>query len=161
MTGAPLPQGADSVVMVEQTETPNENRVRILRGVEKGQNICFLGEDLKCDGLAVSAGTTIGPAQTALLAATGRSRVKVYPPPSVVLLATGNEVVEVDQKPAPGQIRDCNTHSLGARLRGKVWPPQGKGADVHRLSWLVEGLVRGEQDVLKLLYRYWNCHGFR
>jgi molybdopterin molybdotransferase len=119
MTGAPVPEGADAVVMVEDTR-PAARRagdlVRILRAVRKGQNICPLGEDLRKEETGVAEGTPIRPVEVAILAAMGRSRVKVYRRTKVAFLSTGSEVVQVQHKPAPGQIRDSNSHSVAARL---------------------------------------------
>ena len=116
MTGAPVPEGADAVVMVEHTKAGAAGSVRILRSLSQGGNICPRGENLRTGHVAVRAGTVIRPAEVAVLAAVGRSRVKVHPRPTVAVIATGNEVVEITRKPDPGQIRDSNSHSLAARL---------------------------------------------
>ena len=136
MTGAPLPEGADAVVMVEHTEPAGDDSVRILRTVPGGKNVCPRGEDLRQDQMAVRAGTVIRPAEVAVLAAAGQVRVRVYPRPTMAVAATGNEVVEVRRNPAPGQIRDSNSHSLPARL-GRL----GIRPDCL-------GIVRDEREVL-------------
>jgi len=115
MTGAPVPEGADAVVIVEDTE-PSGSRVRVLRPVSKGKNICFLGEDLKDGDAVFKAGTRIGPSEAAVLASVGKARVKVYPRPTAAVLATGNEVVDVTESPGPGRIRNANSYSMAARL---------------------------------------------
>jgi len=139
MTGAPVPQGADSVVMVEHTQPAAPGKVRVLRRVDKGRDICDKGEDIAKGQVALPRGTMIRPQEAAVLAATGKARVAVIPRPTVALLPTGNEVVEAGCTPGPGQVRDCNTHSLKARL----------GRLGIRPSYL--GIARDEPDSLRRL----------
>jgi molybdopterin molybdotransferase len=116
MTGAPVPEGADTVVMVEHTEPAGPGRVRILRAAPKGRNICLRGEDVKTGQTVLAEGTRLRPFQVALAAAVGRRSLRVSATPSVAVLATGDEVIEPDQTPRPGQIRNSNSYALAARL---------------------------------------------
>ena len=117
MTGAPVPRGADTVVMVEYTESSGDDEVRIMAVAAKGRNICFRGEDVKEGVVVVREGTVLRPLDIALAAAAGRGQVPVYGTPTVAILATGDEVIEPQGVPEPGQIRNSNSHALVARLR--------------------------------------------
>jgi len=117
MTGAPVPRGADTVVMVEHTESSGDDQVRIMAAAAKGRNICFRGEDVKEGEVVACEGTLLRPLDIALAAAAGRGQVPVYGTPTVAILATGDEVIEPQGVPEPGQIRNSNSHALMARLR--------------------------------------------
>lgn len=114
MTGAPVPDGADAVVMIEQT-TLAADHVTIQNNVHAGQNIQPIGKEIKNRETVIAAGTLLGPAHLALLATLGRLSVRVYPPPVVAILTTGDEIVPPDQKPQPGQIRNSNAAMLQAQ----------------------------------------------
>jgi molybdopterin molybdotransferase len=113
MTGAPLPKGADGVVMVEDTEKAG-TRVKILRFVGPGDNVGEAGEDLKKGELILEKGEAIAPAEVGMLAALGKASVRVSRRPLVAVIATGDEIVEPGQKIRPGQIRNSNGHALRA-----------------------------------------------
>jgi molybdopterin molybdotransferase len=136
MTGAPIPEGADAVLMVEHTGPPAGNIVNCLKSVRKGENISFRAEDLKENERVVSAGTTIRPQEIALLAAVGRVAVSAYQKPSIAILSTGDELVEVTAKPEAAQIRNSNTYSLLAQL-------SRMGFEVHSL-----GIARDDKTKL-------------
>jgi len=111
MTGAPLPVGADAVVMVEDTEKA-DGCVRIMKAVEKGENIAYAGEDVRKGQRILHAGTLIGPAEMGMIAATGRDKVKVGIKPKVAVISTGDEVATPGMKLKRGQIFDANGYSL-------------------------------------------------
>ena len=114
MTGAPVPAGADMVVIVEDTETAGEERVRILQADPKSRNICACGEDIRKGRTVLEAGHAVRSSEVGLLASVGRDRVQVYRRPRVAVLTTGNELVPTTETPGPGQIRDANSWSLNA-----------------------------------------------
>jgi len=117
MTGAPVPEGADTVVMVEDTEPgPADDEATFLRSTSKGLNICWQAEDVKAGDVVLPAGHAIRAAEVAVLAACGMAHVQVYRKPTVAVLSTGSEVVPIDETPEPGQIRDANSHYVAARL---------------------------------------------
>jgi molybdopterin molybdotransferase len=117
MTGAPLPPGADAVVMVEQTEMAG-NCVRILSGRAKsGQNIMRRAAAMSRGQIVLAAGKRLRPIELGLLAEVGRTSVLVIPQPRVTVIATGNELVEQGAEPAPGQIRNSNGPMLAALAR--------------------------------------------
>ncbi|NEA42329.1 gephyrin-like molybdotransferase Glp [Streptomyces sp. SID11385] len=135
MTGAPLPEGADTVVPVEWTDgglgggpvdrmTPHSTApegasgtVRVFRPAEPGAHVREAGGDVREGDLALAAGTVLGPPQLGLLAAMGRDTVRVRPRPRVVVLATGSELVQPGESLAPGQIHDSNSFTLTAAAR--------------------------------------------
>ncbi len=117
MTGAPMPEGADAVVPVEDTDDrARETQVR--REPEVGAHIRHAGEDLRVGDVIVPAGTTVGPAQIAVLASAGVTRVRVNGPVRVVVLSTGDELVPLGGDLEPGQIIDSNGPMLAAAVRG-------------------------------------------
>ncbi len=116
MTGAILPDGADAVVMVENTRQPGAG-VEILKAVEAGQNVRYRGEDVKQGQNVLFAGTEIGPGEIGLLAAFQRSQISVRRRPDVAILSTGDEVVEIDEALVPGKIVNSNSYSLAALVR--------------------------------------------
>ncbi len=119
MTGAVLPQGADAVVKVEDTENYKPNGkifVRFFHPVSKNENIRQIGEDVKKGELVLRKGKLIRAQEIALFAALGIERVKVYPKPRVAILTTGDELVEVGEKLNPGKIRDSNSYMLSAEV---------------------------------------------
>jgi len=172
MTGAPLPEGADAVVMVEDTEKSGRV-VRVRREVRPGDNVGLAGEDLKKGEIALERGAAIGPAEIGMLAAAGLARVRVSRRPTLAVIATGDEIVEPGEAKRPGQIRNANgpaltalaaragaaatylgiardrNSSLAARLA------RAKGADVLVLTG---GVSVGDYDLVKDELR---AHGVR
>jgi molybdenum cofactor synthesis domain-containing protein len=112
-TGAPLPEGADAVVMVEYTEVTGDI-VRLTRAVEPGDDVRPPGQDISRGQLVLAAGAPIGPAEIGLLAAVGHTWVVVHQRPAVATMSTGDELVEPGETPGPGQIRDSNRYTLAA-----------------------------------------------
>ncbi len=129
MTGAPLPRGANAVIMVEDTATvqaENAERIAMRCGVGAGEHARYAGEDIRAGERVLEAGTRIGAAQIGLLASMGRANVQVVRLPRVAVISTGDEVVELEQGtiPKPGQIRNSNSYALAALAREC-------GAEVH------------------------------
>ena len=114
MTGAPVPRGADCVVMVEQAEVDIDGRIRFFG--ETRDNICAKGQDIRPGELVLQRGVRILPAHIAVLATVGCASVPVYRQPTIGVLATGNELVDPSQKPLGAQIRNSNSAQLIAQL---------------------------------------------
>ena len=116
MTGAPMPEGADAVVRLEDTDG-HEHEVQIRKAVEVGANVRRAGEDVRVGDVLLRAGVRIGPAQIAVLASAGVAEVTVTGPVRVVVLSTGDELVPLGEEVGPGQIHDSNGPMLEALVR--------------------------------------------
>jgi molybdopterin molybdotransferase len=116
MTGAYVPKGADTVVKVEDTDRDG-NRVRIFVESPRGDNIRYSGEDVKEGDLVISKGKITGPAEVGMLASLGRSFIKVYQKPLVAIIATGDEIADIDEETSEGKIISSNSYSLNAQVR--------------------------------------------
>ena len=112
MTGAPMPVGADSVVMVEQTEEAENGGIRFLKPVRRGQNVRLKGNDVPEGRKVLERGRRLDPPAVGLLSSLGLPRVEVSRRPVVAILSTGDEVIEAGEPLGPGQIYSSNTHSL-------------------------------------------------
>ncbi|PRX50292.1 molybdopterin molybdochelatase [Prauserella shujinwangii] len=116
MTGAPLPTGADTVVMVERTDGGTET-VRVHEAAPPGAHIRRTGEDVAAGSVALAAGTVLGPAQLGLASAVGLDRLTVHEPPRVLVVSTGTELVLPPAELRHGQIYESNSVMLVAALR--------------------------------------------
>ena len=115
MTGAPIPKGADTVVMVEDTEKTDEG-VRVFQGVPSGENIRRAGEDVKKGDRVISKGSFIRAAEVGMLASVGSAFVFVHQRPVVAILCTGEELVDVDEGIADLKIISSNSYTLSAQV---------------------------------------------
>lgn len=115
MTGAIVPNGADCVVMVEQTKEVSENKIEVLSD-KTPTNICYRGEDVKKGSVVLRKGTRILPQHIAILASVGCVKPKVYRRIRVGIIVTGNEVIEPHRKPKASQIRNSNSYQLFSQL---------------------------------------------
>jgi molybdopterin molybdotransferase len=150
MTGAPMPRGADAVVPVEATDG-GVVRVQVRTPSVVGQHVRPEGDDVRAGDVVLRSGTLLGPGQIALLAAAGLSRVRVVPRPRVVVLSTGDELVEVGGRPGFGQIIDSNSVMLSAAVTAVGATPYRVGGvpdDARILKQTLEGqLVRADAIV--------------
>jgi molybdenum cofactor synthesis domain-containing protein len=113
-TGAPMPPGADAVVIVEETDGEASGAVQVFAGVEPGQNVGRQGADIRRGQVVLEAGTTLTPSRVGAVAALGVIDVPVFARPRVAILSTGNEIVDPGRPLAPGQIYDVNRFTLAA-----------------------------------------------
>lgn len=125
MTGAPMPDGADAVIMVEHTEQMDDG-VKVLQEVKVGENVRPVGEDVKQGEVVLHKGTRLRPAEIGMLASVGRDSAQVYRRPQVAVITTGTEVVEPSEPLEPGKIRNSNRYSLASQVLHY-------GAEIHRL----------------------------
>jgi len=116
MTGAPLPEGADAVVMVEETRRQGDE-VCIFESVQEGENVRKRGENIRKGEMVLGRGTLLRPAGIGMLASLGRSFLTVFRVPQVAILATGNELVEVDEAVTSEKIINSNSYSLAAQIQ--------------------------------------------
>jgi molybdopterin molybdotransferase len=148
MTGAPIPEGVDTVVMVEDTYVEAEN-LFLTKPVKKGVNIRLAGEDIKNSEEVLPAGRPLRPADLGLIASQGIAQLKVYRRPEVAILATGDEVVSLGDVPHEAQIYSSNSHALAALVNECGATPRQLGIardePGHLASMIEEGL---QSDVL-------------
>jgi len=116
-TGGYLPEGADAVVMVEYTDRLDSTHIEVSRPVTLRANVLDQGEDIRKGAPLLPSGRRIRPQEVGLLAAVGITKVRVFRRARVAVISTGDEIVEVERKPGPGQIRDANGHSVAALVR--------------------------------------------
>ncbi len=116
MTGAPMPAGADAVVIREVVDDRGDTAV-FGDAARPGQNVRGAGEDVAAGDVVLTAGTPLGPGEIGLLAALGFATVPVSRRPRVAILSTGDELVDVATEPAPGQIVNSNAYALAAQVR--------------------------------------------
>lgn len=115
-TGGYLPRGADAVVMVEQTNVAATSLVEVFRPVTQWENVLRRAEDIALGQTVVTAGRRLLPWDLGLLAALGFTHLEVGAAVRAVVFSTGDEVVDIDKQPGPGQIRDANAHAIAALL---------------------------------------------
>ena len=113
-TGGMIPDRADAVIMVENTQTSRENEIEILKAVAVGENIIHIGEDIQQGDIMIPQGVILRPAEIGGLMAFGVTEIKVARKPVVGILSSGDEVIPPDQTPNLGQVRDINGYSLKA-----------------------------------------------
>jgi molybdopterin molybdotransferase len=155
MTGAPVPGGADAVVMVEYTSRPGGHdqpqSVEISKSAATGENIVARGAEARQGSVLVNRGTRLNDAAIALAASAGKPCLEVYKRPRIAVLTTGDEIVDVDATPGPTQIRNSNSYSLAAQILAAGGQPvllPIAPDETEKLRCLVE---RGLQSDLLLL----------
>ncbi|RLC59558.1 MAG: molybdopterin molybdenumtransferase MoeA, partial [Chloroflexi bacterium] len=171
MTGAPLPQGADAVVPFENTDEiarkashRDLSQIGILREVREGMNVRRKGEDIAKGSLVLKKGTVLRPSEIGVIASLGRPTVAVIRRPVVSILATGDELTDIDQPLPAGKIYNSNTYTIAAEVRqyGGIAKILGIGRDsVRSLEQKIDegldsdmlitsgGVSKGDYDVVK------------
>jgi molybdopterin molybdotransferase len=135
-TGGMLPPESDGVVMVEYTEEVGDSMVEIHRGVSPWQNVIQIGDDIKKGDLVFPRGRRLRAHDLGALTGIGVSSLSVYRKPRVALISTGDEIIDVEMEPRPGQVRNINQHSLAGLV-------EECGAELDDL-----GVVRDDRDAL-------------
>lgn len=174
MTGAPIPRGADAMIMFEETDEPGEhsfgsfakpaNEVQVFKAVKPGDNIRGAGEDIREGTCILRQRTVLRPAQIGVLASLGRASVRVIRRPVVTVLSTGDELLEVGQPLERGKIYNSNSYSIAAMIRQNGGVPRVLGIARDTVEALTEkiqqgldadmlittaGVSRGDYDVVK------------
>jgi molybdenum cofactor synthesis domain-containing protein len=148
-TGAPMPEGADAVVMVEETERADDGEVRVFTPVYPRQNIGRQGADITAGQVILRPGDLLNPSRIGALAATGTAHVPVFAKPRVAVISTGNEIVEPGQPLGPGQIYDINSSTLSAVIEEHGGVPLRVRTAADSLSGLSAALASAKDaDVI-------------
>ncbi len=113
-TGGMIPDGADAVVMLEYCHAVDEKTIEVSRTVTPLENVIGKGDDFRKGAVIFKKGTVLRPQDIGLLAGLGMQNISVYKKPKVGIISTGDEVIPIDQKPGPGQVRDINSYTLSA-----------------------------------------------
>jgi len=150
-TGAPMPEGADAVVMVEETERTNNGTVDIFKPVHPKQHIGRRGADIAVTQKVLGPGDLLTPSRLGAIAALGIPDVEVYDRPCVALLSTGNEIVEPGKPLEPGHIYDINRFTLGSivGIHGGVSTAYPVATDsLKSLGEAVDTILKNKTDIL-------------
>ena len=172
-TGAPIPDGADAVVMQEDTRPHHEGYIAVVESVEPGENIRRQGDDVAKGAIVLQRGTLLGPAQIGMAAAVGAAQVSVHPRPRVGVLVTGAEIVEPGKPLQGGQIYDSNSYALCGWIKRAGCEPSDLGIaddtkeDLHeKIDYglsecdavvTVGGVSVGEYDLVKDVLTELGC----
>ncbi|MCD1259937.1 molybdopterin molybdotransferase MoeA [Paenibacillus athensensis] len=176
MTGAAVPEGADTVVMLEMTDAPERAAVGVVVGIRKmlpaGSNLTPVAGEMAAGERLLDAGARIGPGEAALLAAFGHHEARVLRKPRVAIFATGAELLNVDEPLRPGRIRNSNSYMLAAQVLEAGGEPvimpalSDDAAQVERailravgdadLVLTTGGVSVGDRDVLVELFARWS-----
>jgi len=152
MTGAPLPEGADAVVMVEYTRKDDQGEwVTIERTIEKGVNICLRAEDIKKGQVVLEKGQRLMPYHIGILASVGKIRFKVIRKPTFAVITTGSEIVEVDRVPTYGKIRNSNAYSLQGQIKQAGYRARYLGISSDNIENLKQAINNALTDDIVLL----------
>lgn len=122
-TGGMVPEGADGMVMIENTEKLDESTLMVYKSISFNENMILKGDDIKIGEIALEKGRRITPESIGVLAALGILQVNVYKKPKFYIISTGDEIIDLDEKLELGKVRDINSyalHSLIIRLGGEV-----------------------------------------
>ena len=145
-TGGMLPENADAVVMLEDTQEMDSGKIEIYKPAALGQNLIEIGEDVTAGDVVIPRGTRLGPAEIGGLMALGITSLEVSKPPRIGIISSGDEVIPPFQVPAPGQVRDINSYTLSSliqKLGGRTVP---YGIIPDRRSDMRDVLAKGLQE---------------
>jgi molybdopterin molybdotransferase len=146
MTGAPIPEGADSVIRVEHTQAGDDDVVMVVNNADAGRNIRPRGEDVRAAAIVVRTGTQLRPAEIGMLATVGAQQVSVSRKPRIAILSTGSELAELsdfDAVRAGKKIVNSNSHALAAAVRMVGGEPVVLGIARDERASLLDKLQQG------------------
>ncbi len=151
-TGGMIPEGADAVVMVENTQVVDAESIEVLRPVAEGENVIQIGEDIRTGDVVLEPGRQLRPQDIGGLMALGITEIAVASAPRVGILSSGDEVVEPDQATEPGQVRDINSYTLASLVERAGGTPVRYGIVGDDRASLEAAVVRAyaENDIVVL-----------
>ena len=151
-TGGMIPESANAVVMVENTQQVDAASIEVMRPVAAGENVIQIGEDIRNGDLVLGSGHRLRPQDIGGLLALGFTEVTVATPPRVALISTGDEVIPPDQPLQPGQVRDINSYTLAALTERAGGEPVLYGIipDDHAALTAAANRARAECDIVVL-----------
>jgi molybdopterin molybdotransferase len=137
-TGGMVPEGADAVIMLENTQKVSNREIEISHPVSEGENIIQVGEDVRVGDLVIEEGTHIRPIEIGGLLALGITKISVFEKPKIGIISTGDEIVRPTEKPSLGQVRDINSQMLASLI------------DLHGGEPILFGLVGDKSEELEI-----------
>ncbi len=142
-TGGMLPEGADGIVMLEYCHELDKKTIEVTRAISPLENVIRPDDDFRQGAIVFKKGSSLRPQDLGLLAGLGITDVQVYKRPLVAVISTGDEIIPIDKRPLAGQVRDINSHTLGAfcRLAGAI--PLTLGLCQDNFAQLRENVARG------------------
>lgn len=143
-TGGMLPEGANAVMMVEYTEQIDDTTIEARRSISPWENVIREDEDLKIGEIILRKGRRLRPQDIGVLAGIGKTNIKIYRRPKIVIISTGNEIIPAESEPRIGQIRDINSYTLGACIE------EAGGVPVYR-GIIKDEVVLLEQEIKKTI----------
>jgi len=145
-TGGMIPEGADAVVMLEDTQRAAQDEIELVKAAAVGQNVLQAGEDVQPGEVVIEAGSLLRPQEIGGLLALGRTELEVARRPSVAILSTGDEVVPPKAEPGPGQVRDVNSYTLSALVEKAGGIPQRYGIIPDQIEALRQAARRAHAE---------------
>lgn len=139
-TGGELPEGANAMVMIEYAEDYGDGTIGMCKPSAPGQHVAFRGDDVKVGDALLTSGTKLEPRHIGVLAALGVSEVSVFKRPSVAVISTGDELVDVTESPKGAQVRDINSYTISTAL-------MELGCDVKKIGIVVDDLPLLESKI--------------
>jgi molybdopterin molybdotransferase len=151
-TGGMVPNGADAVEMVEYTEWVDSHTIHVFKTLSPFENVIQAGEDIKAGEVVLRKGRLIRPQEVGLLAGIGRINIRVFLKPKVGIISSGDEIVPVEQKPSPGEVRDINRHTIVSMVKEAGGIPVFLGIAKDRFDDLKEKIELGlrESDMVAI-----------
>lgn len=143
-TGGMLPEGANAVMMVEYTENIDDTTIEARRSISPWENVIREDEDLKTGEIILRKGRRLRPQDIGVLAGIGKTNIKIYRRPKIVIISTGNEIIPAEGEPRIGQVRDINSYTLGACIE------EAGGVPVYR-GIIKDEVILLEQEIKKTI----------
>ncbi len=144
-TGGMIPEGANGVIMIENTEKMDENTLLLYKPISHGENIIYKGDDIKSGELALEKGQKISSQVMGVLAALGVSKVPVYSKPKFYIISTGDEIISIEEELSLGKIRDINSYTLSALIQNIGGEVVGKSIVKDKYELLLDEVEKATE----------------